>query len=63
MRALLDLMRENKTAVQATAGPHQALLGYASVHLKVLDPEHGDKELIKGVAAEMAKLSLILRKP
>ena len=63
MRALLDLMRENEAAVQDTAGQYQQLLHQSSVHLKILDPEHGEEELIKSVAAEMAKLSLLLRKP
>jgi len=63
VRALLDLMRENEAAVKDVSSQCRALLGYASVHLKILDPEHGEEELIKSVAAEMAKLSLLLRKP
>ena len=34
----------------------QKLLGLASVHLKILDPEYGDEELIKSVATEVANL-------
>ena len=62
MVALLDLMRENE-AVKDTAGPYQAVLRSASVRLKILDPVHGDQELIKSVAVVMAKLSLLPRKP
>ena len=39
------------------------MLDYASVHLMILDPGHGEEELIKSVAAEKARLSLLLRKP
>jgi len=62
VRALLDLMRGNE-AVLAMSAQCQAVLGLASVHLKILDPEHGEKELIELVAAELAKLSQPLRKP
>ena len=62
MRALLDLLREHEAA-----GEHHALclkpelrlhgdiLQTAISHLKILDPEHGDKELVNSVAAELAK--------
>ena len=63
MRALLDLMRENEAAVKDIPTQCRAVLQQASVHLKMLDPEHGEEELIKSVVAEMAKLSLLLRKP
>ena len=63
MRALLDLMRDNKAAVQDLSHHCQALLLDASVLLKILHPEHGEKELIELVAAELAKLSQPLRKP
>ena len=62
MRALLDLMRENEAAVLAMSGRCQPLLCRASEILKILDPEHGEKELIELVAAELAKLSRPLRK-
>ena len=63
MRALLDLMRDNEAAVQDRSGGFQTFLRHASVRLKILDPEHGEEELIELVATEMAKLSLHLRKP
>ena len=59
MRALLDLLRENKAEVQTKPIFFQSLLQHASVHLKILDPEHGEEELIKSVAAELAKLILM----
>ena len=63
MRALLDLMRDNEAAVQAISNHCQELLRAASRHFKILDPEHGEEELINLVAAELAKLSQPLRKP
>ena len=63
MRALLDLMCDNEAAVQDMSDSCQGLLLVASVRLKILDPEHGEKELIELVAAELAKLSQPLRKP
>ena len=62
MRALLDLMHENEAALLAKSAQCRNLLGKASVYLKILDPEHGEKELIELVAAELAKLSQPLRK-
>ena len=62
MRALLDLMRENEAAVKDFSAQCRVVLSFASVHLTILDPEHGEEELIKSVAAEMAKLPR-LRKP
>ena len=62
MRALLDLMRDNEAAVQGSSSRCKSLLHDASVHLTILDPEHGEEELIKSVAAELAKLSQPLRK-
>ena len=59
MRALLDLMRNNKTTVHGMLAMYQALLRKVSANLKILDPEHGDEELIELVAAELAKLSIL----
>ena len=56
MRALLDLLRENEAAVSTMAHFFQILLQHASSHLKILDPEHGEEELVKSVAAELIKL-------
>jgi hypothetical protein len=39
------------------------LLRDASLRLKILDPGHGEEELIELVAAELTKLSLPLRQP
>ena len=63
MRSLLDLMRENEAAVQDMSPQCQELLHNASADLKLLDPEHGEEELIELVAAALAKLALPLRKP
>ena len=53
VRDLLELMRENEAAVQDLASPCQFLLHQASAHLKILDPELGDEELIKSVTKLM----------
>ena len=63
VRALLDLMRENEAAVKDMSGRCQTVLRFASMNLKILDPEHGEKDLVKLVAAELAKLSQSPRKP
>ena len=55
MRALLDLLRENEAAAKTILPLRQIFLQDASFHLKILDPEHGDEELINSVAAELAK--------
>jgi len=57
VRALLDLVRENGAAVQAILVPVQELLAQASKNLTILDPELGEEELIKSVAAELAKVT------
>jgi len=56
-------MRRNEAAVQDMSNQCRLFLHEASDHLKILDPEHGEEELIKSVAAELAKLSQPLRKP
>ena len=60
MRALLDLMRENTDAVQANLAPCGHLLRRASKHLTILDPELGQQELAKSVAAELAKVTALI---
>jgi hypothetical protein len=59
VRALLDLMRENETAVQKIANSCSGVLKRAGMVLKVLRPEVGDQELIKAVAVEWSKLHKI----
>ena len=49
-------MRENKEAVHAMLAACEQLLCRATKHLTVLDPEVGDQELIKSVAAELDNL-------
>jgi len=63
VRALLELMRENEAAVEDLSDRCRGLLGEASECLKILDPEHGEEELITSVAAELAKLALPQREP
>jgi len=58
VRALLDLMRENEARVQKWAAPCQELLAMASQQLTILDPEVGEEELIKAVAAALANLRM-----
>ena len=56
MRALLDLMRENEAAVQQNLSQCKHFLKQASLKLKILDPELGQQELVKSLAAEMANV-------
>jgi hypothetical protein len=49
-------LRENEAAVQARLLHSESLLELATLRLKILDPELGEEELIKSVAAERAKL-------
>ena len=55
MRALLDLLRENEAAVQGKQAQCKQLLADC-MRLKVLDLEHGEKELVRCVLVQMAKL-------
>ena len=57
MRTLLDLIRENGASVQANLVRRQNLLQRANKHFTILDPELGEQELVKAVAAELAKLT------
>ena len=61
VRALLDMMRENEERVQGMAAACQELLGHARQHLKILDPEVGEEQLINAVAAALAKLLALSR--
>ena len=60
MRALLDLVRENEAVMQNKAAAYVHILEQASKHLTILDPEVGEEELIKAVAAALAKLDAVL---
>jgi hypothetical protein len=60
VRALLDLVRENGAGVQANPVYVRDLLRRASKHLTILDPELGQQELVKFVAAELAKLTALI---
>ena len=61
MRALIDLMRENEASVQKWAAGCAAALKRASLQLTILDPEVGEEELIKAVAAKVEKLRELSR--
>jgi hypothetical protein len=60
VRALLDLVRENEASVQANLVHYQDLLQRASKHIKILDPELGVEELVKSVAAELARVTALI---
>ena len=57
MRTLLDLMRENGASVQENLTHCRDFLQQATCSLKILDPELGEEELVKSVAAELAKVT------
>ena len=61
MCALLDRMRDNEAAVQGVAASCAGVLKSASQHLAILDPEVGEQELIKAVAAALEKLRALAR--
>ena len=54
---MLDFLRENQAAPQLMRGICEQVASEASHYLKILDPKRGDKELVKAVAVELAKLS------
>ena len=56
MRALLDLLREIEAA-EDRLSELQHVLQDASLHLKILDPEHGGEELVKSF--EVARTELL----
>ena len=60
MRAMLDIVRENGAAVQANLVVCRDLLQLASSCLEILDPELGEQELVKSVAAALAKLAALI---
>ena len=55
MRALLHLLRDNEAPGDLLGELHGELQD-ASSHLKILDPEHGEEELVK--AFEVARANL-----
>ena len=61
VRALLDSMRENEKQVQVLAAACLEVLEHASLFLNILDPVVGEEELIKAVAAEVARLRALAR--
>ena len=56
MRALLDLLRENEAAVKTMLSLRQAVLREAISYLRILDPEHGEEELVKSFEVARANL-------
>ena len=63
MRALLDLKRDNETAMRDESSRCQEMLRAALRNLNILHPEHGDMELTALVAVEYAKLFLRQQQP
>jgi len=55
VRALLGLLRDNEAA-EYEVSEVQKILRDASSHLKILDPEHGEEELVKSMEVARAKL-------
>ena len=55
MRALLDLLSDNEAAEHSMVELHGELQD-ATSHLKILDPEHGEEELVKSFEVARAKL-------
>ena len=56
MRTLLDFLRENRALGEHFRLLFRDLLREATVKLEILDPERGEEELVKSVAAELAQL-------
>ena len=60
VRALIALLRHNEAAERPIPPINlrtvQTVLLHAQMHLTILAPELGDQELIKSVAAELAKV-------
>ena len=60
MRAVLDFVRENWAAVHNNLLLCQELMQGANLYLKILDPELGVQELVKSVAAALAKVTALI---
>ena len=56
MRALLDLLRENRAQVQDMLGLCEKILHTATNQLLILDPVLGEEELVECWEGELAKL-------
>ena len=55
MRALLDVLRDNQ-ATEHDVYEWQLFMRDASSQLKILDPEHGEEELVKSMEVASAEL-------
>jgi hypothetical protein len=58
--ALLDLMRKHGASVHPNLANCRNLLQQATRSLKILDPELGEEELVKSVAAELANVTALI---
>ena len=58
VRALLNVLRENEEEMQSMAAMCAEQLELVSEYLTILDPKVGEEELIKAVAAALAKLRM-----
>ena len=56
MRALLDLLRENRAQVQDMIGLCEEILHSATNQLQILDPVLGEQELVECWEGELVKL-------
>ena len=63
MRALLDLMRDNETAMQDESSRCQEILRAALRNLNILHPGRGEMELTALVAVECSNLLLRQQQP
>ena len=57
---MLDFVRENWAAVHNNLLLCQELMQGANLYLKILDPELGVQELVKSVAAALAKVTALI---
>jgi len=57
---VLDFVRENWAAVHNNLLLCQELMQGANLYLKILDPELGVQELVKSVAAALAKVTALI---
>ena len=57
---MLDFVRENGAEVQANLARCKYLLEKASLNLNIIDSVLGEEELVKSVAAELAKVTALM---